>query len=85
VSLPCPFSLLPLDRHRTAGNRRSSPNRYRPIRLRHVACPVSPPQSNQSKTLLNSNSNPCFVADLVKSLENRILGQKLQIIPRWNP
>jgi hypothetical protein len=43
------------------------------------------PRSIQSKSVSNSNSNPCFVADLVKSIENKILGQKLQIIPRWNP
>jgi hypothetical protein len=43
------------------------------------------PRSIQSKSISNSNSNPCFVADLVKSIENKILSQKLQIIPRWNP
>jgi hypothetical protein len=43
------------------------------------------PWSNPVKSNSNSNLNSCFVADLVKSIENKILNQKLQMIPRWNP
>jgi hypothetical protein len=43
------------------------------------------PRSIQSKSISNSNSNFSLLLHLVKSIENKILGQKLQIIPRWNP
>jgi hypothetical protein len=46
--------------------------------------PASPGQT-QSIRISISNLNPCFIADLVKSIENKILNQKLQMIPRWNP
>jgi hypothetical protein len=43
------------------------------------------PWSIQSNRFQISNLNPCLVADLVKSIENKLLNQKLQMIPRWNP
>jgi hypothetical protein len=46
---------------------------------------ASQPLVNPVKSISNSILNPCLVADLVKSIKNRILNQKLQMIPRWNP
>jgi hypothetical protein len=80
-----PFFPLAVRSKSRGSDRIPLPKRYRPIGLRHIACPVSPPQSNQSKLVSNSNSNLRFDTDIVKSIENKILGQKLQIIPRWNP
>jgi hypothetical protein len=86
-SLGCSGELLPFFplavRSRSRGSDRFPlPNRYRPIVSRHVACPVGLPSQ---KLFLNSNSNLRIVTDLVKSIENKILSQKLQIIPCWNP
>jgi hypothetical protein len=79
-----PLHSQPSDLHRMAEIRFHSRIGIDQWRRATSPRPASP-QSNRVKSISNSNLNPCFVADLVKSIVNKILNQNLQMIPCWNP
>jgi hypothetical protein len=80
-----PFFPLAVRSKSRGSDRIPLPNRYRPMASRHVACLVGLPSQTSQNSFQISNSNLRFDVDLVKSIENKILSQKLQKIPRWNP
>jgi hypothetical protein len=79
-----PLQSQPSNLHRTAAIRILS--RIGIAQRRRATSPqAGPPLVNPVKSFSNFDLNPCLVADLVKSIENKLLNQKLQVIPRWNP